>query len=120
MALAILVELNIRLTALVVETARLERRGVNDKYQASFVDDTTLNWENFLPALMLSYNTWYYSTIAMMPLELLFGEKLRLPSFRNPDIQHLQYGESTFAKCYQLLQKYVSLLKTFQVIKARK
>ena len=30
MALAILVELNIRLTAFVVETARLERRGVND------------------------------------------------------------------------------------------
>ena len=31
MASAILVELNIRLTVLVVETARLERRGVNDK-----------------------------------------------------------------------------------------
>ena len=30
MALAILMELNIRLTVLVVETARLERRGVND------------------------------------------------------------------------------------------
>jgi hypothetical protein len=29
-ASAILVELNIRLTVLVVETARLERRGVND------------------------------------------------------------------------------------------
>jgi hypothetical protein len=28
--LAILMELNIRLTVLVVETARLERRGVND------------------------------------------------------------------------------------------
>jgi hypothetical protein len=33
-ASAILVELNIRLTVLVVETARLERRGVNDtKYR---------------------------------------------------------------------------------------
>jgi hypothetical protein len=31
-ASAILVELNIRLTVLVVETARLERRGVNDNY----------------------------------------------------------------------------------------
>jgi hypothetical protein len=30
-ASAILVELNIRLTVLVVETARLERRGVNDR-----------------------------------------------------------------------------------------
>jgi hypothetical protein len=32
-ASAILVELNIRLTVLVVETARLERRGVNDTYE---------------------------------------------------------------------------------------
>jgi hypothetical protein len=31
-ASAILVELNIRLTVLVVETARLERRGVNDSH----------------------------------------------------------------------------------------
>ncbi len=30
------------------------------KYLASFVDDTTLDWENFLPALMLSYNTSYH------------------------------------------------------------
>ena len=34
MASAILVELNIRLTVLVVETARLERRGVNDMAQS--------------------------------------------------------------------------------------
>jgi hypothetical protein len=51
------------------------------KYLSSFVDDTTLDWENFLPALMLSYNTSYHSTIAMMPFEHLFGEKPRLPSF---------------------------------------
>jgi hypothetical protein len=31
-ASAILMELNIRLTVLVVETARLERRGVNDTH----------------------------------------------------------------------------------------
>jgi hypothetical protein len=34
-ALAILMELNIRLTVLVVETARLERRGVNDNWSNS-------------------------------------------------------------------------------------
>jgi hypothetical protein len=34
-ASAILVELNIRLTVLVVETARLERRGVNDTFYKS-------------------------------------------------------------------------------------
>jgi hypothetical protein len=75
------------------------------RYFASFVDDTTLDWENFLPALMLSYNTSYHSTIATMPLELLFGTKPRLPSFPNPDIQRMHYGESTLAERYQLLQK---------------
>jgi Integrase core domain len=53
------------------------------KYLASFVDDTTLDWENFLPALMLSYNTSYHSTIATTPFKLLFGEKPRLPYFPN-------------------------------------
>jgi hypothetical protein len=81
------------------------------KYLASFVDDTTLDWENFLPALMLSYNTSYHSTIATTPFELLFGEKPRMPSFPNPDIQRLHYGESTAAECYQLLQKIRFLAK---------
>ena len=58
------------------------------KYLASFVDDTALNWETFLPALALSYNTSYHSTIATTPFELLFGEKARLPSFPNEDIQN--------------------------------
>jgi hypothetical protein len=75
------------------------------KYLASFMDDTTLNWENFLPALMLSYNTSYHSTIAMMPFELLFGKKPRLPSFPNPEIQRKHYSKSTSAERYQLLQK---------------
>jgi hypothetical protein len=76
-----------------------------EKYLASFMDDTTLVWENLLPALMLSYNTSYHSTIATTPFELLFGEKPRLSSFPNPDIQHLHYGESTSAECYQFASK---------------
>jgi hypothetical protein len=36
-ASAILMELNIRLTVLVVETARLERRGVNDRQAPGLV-----------------------------------------------------------------------------------
>ncbi len=43
------------------------------KYLASFVDDTKLDWENFLPTLMLSYNMSYHSTIATTPFELLFS-----------------------------------------------
>ncbi len=57
------------------------------KYLASFVDETALNWETFLPALALSYNTSYHSTIATTPFELLFGEKAWLPYFPNEDIQ---------------------------------
>jgi Integrase core domain len=75
------------------------------KYLVSFVNDTTLDWENFLPALMLSYNTSYHSTIATTPFELLFGEKPRMPSFPNPEIQRTNYGESTSAERYQHLQK---------------
>jgi hypothetical protein len=81
------------------------------KYLASFVDDTTLDWEIFLPALTLSYNTSYHSTIATMPFKLLFGDKPRLPSFPNQDIQRLHYGESTAAERYQLLQKIRFLAK---------
>jgi hypothetical protein len=45
------------------------------KYLPSFVYDTTLNWENSLLALMLSYNTSYHSTIITKPFELLFSAK---------------------------------------------
>jgi hypothetical protein len=81
------------------------------KYLASFMDDTTLDWENFLLALMLSYNTSYHSTILTAPFELLFDTKPRLPSFPNPDIQRVHYSESTLAERYQLLQKLHFLAK---------
>jgi len=59
------------------------------KFLQSFVDDTTLNWETFLPALAISYNTIYHSMIATTPFELLFVEKARLPSFPNEEIQQI-------------------------------
>jgi hypothetical protein len=65
------------------------------KLLQSLVDDTTLNWETFLLALAISYNTSYHSTIATTPFELLFGEKARLPSFPNEDNQQLHYGETS-------------------------
>jgi Integrase core domain len=75
------------------------------KYLASFVDDTALNWETFLLALALSYNTSYHSTIATTPFELLFGEKARLPSFPSEDIQKVNYGKTSEAEGFNLLQK---------------
>jgi hypothetical protein len=75
------------------------------KFLQSFVDDTTLNWEMFLPALAISYNTSYHFTIATPPFELLFGEKARLPSFPNEDIQQIHYGKTSAAERFNLLQK---------------
>ncbi len=74
------------------------------KYLASYVDETTLNWEEFLPALMLAYNTSYHSTITTTPFELVFGVRPRLPSLPAPEIQQQRYGESFPAECLQLLQ----------------
>ncbi len=75
------------------------------KYLASFIDHMMLDWENILPALMLLYITSYHSTIVTTPFELVFGTKPQLPSFPNPDIKRVHYGESTSAESYQLLQK---------------
>jgi len=69
---------------------------------------------------MLSYNTSYHSTIATMLFELLFGEKPRMPSFPNPEIQRAYYGNSTSAERYQLLQKIRFLAKTLQPTKVTK
>jgi transposase InsO family protein len=74
------------------------------KYLASYVDESTLNWDEFLPALMLAYNTSYHSTITTTPFKLLFGICPRLPSLPVPEIQRQHYGESFPAELLQLLQ----------------
>ncbi len=61
------------------------------KYLASYVEESTLTWDEFLAGLMLSYNMSYHSTIATMPFELLFGIRPRLPSLPAPEIQCQHY-----------------------------
>lgn len=63
------------------------------KFLASYVDASTLNWEEFIPALSFAYNTSYHSTIATTPFELLFGMKPILPALPAQDIQRIHYGE---------------------------
>jgi hypothetical protein len=70
---------------------------------ASYVHETTLNWDEFLPALMLAYNTGYHSTIVTTPFELLFGVRPRLLSLPAPEIQCQHYGEFFPAERLQLL-----------------
>jgi hypothetical protein len=43
--------------------------------------------------------------IATTPFELLFGEKTRLPSFPNEDIQQLHYSETSADERFNLMQK---------------
>jgi hypothetical protein len=75
------------------------------KYLASYIDESTLNWDEWLLALMLTYNTSYHSTIATTPFELLFGVKPRLPSLPAPEIERHHYGESFAAERLQMLQQ---------------
>jgi hypothetical protein len=74
------------------------------KYLSSFVDGTTLDWEQYIPALMFAYNTSYHSTIMTTPFELLYGLKPRTPSFPGSDIDRVHYGESFAAERLQILQ----------------
>jgi hypothetical protein len=64
-----------------------------------------LNWDEWLPALMLAYNTSYHSMISTTPFELVFGVKPRLPSLLAPDIERHHYRESFAAERLQLLQQ---------------
>ena len=75
------------------------------KYLSCVVDETTLDWEQYIPSLMFSYNTSYHSTIMSTPFELLYGMKARTPSFPNQDLQQLHYGESFASERLQILQK---------------
>ncbi len=71
------------------------------KYLASYVNDSTLNWDKWLPAL----NTSYHSTIATMPFELLFGVKPTLQSIPSPDIERHHYGESFASERLLIMQQ---------------
>ncbi len=53
------------------------------KYLASYVDETTLNWDEFLPALMLAYNTSYHSTIATTPFVSVMCDRIDVAGFEN-------------------------------------
>jgi hypothetical protein len=66
------------------------------KYLPSFVDSSTLDWEQYLPALQFFYNTSYHSMIATTPYELLYGMKPRMPSIPGQDIQRKFYGKKKF------------------------
>ena len=46
---------------------------------SKMVAKANFSWEDFLPALQLTYNTSYQSMLATSPFELLYGYKPTLP-----------------------------------------
>jgi hypothetical protein len=64
------------------------------KYLASFVNESTLDWELHLPALMFSYNTSFHRSIKNSPFFVTFGMEARQPGFPTPDLRRKFYGES--------------------------
>ena len=73
------------------------------KYLASFVDTTTLDWPLYMAPLAFAYNTSLHRTLKATPFFLTYGVEHRAPSFPNPDMQRC-YGESTPAQWYNTLQ----------------
>ena len=75
------------------------------KYMSTFVDSTTQDWEDYVPAMVFSYNTSYHSTIKTTPFELTFGMKPRLPEEVSPESQRLHYGENFASDRIRILQQ---------------
>jgi hypothetical protein len=73
------------------------------KYLASFVDDTTLDWELYLAPLMFSYNTSIHKSIDNTPFFLTFGMEPRAPHFPQPDNRRQFYGENDTDQLYHRL-----------------
>jgi transposase InsO family protein len=74
------------------------------KYLASFVDASTLEWEDLLPPLMFSYNTSFHRSIKATPFYLTFGIEPRQPGFEQPDLRRKFYGESSTDELLHKLQ----------------
>ena len=74
------------------------------KYLASFVDDSTLNWEDYLAPLMFSYNTSFHRSIKTTPFFVTFGIEPRQPGFPQTELRRKFYGESNTDELLQRLQ----------------
>ena len=51
------------------------------KYLATFVDESTFDWDNYLPPLMFVYNTSFNHSKISTPFFLIFAMGLRHLSF---------------------------------------
>ena len=79
------------------------------RYLASFVDDSTLDWECFLAPLMFSYNTTFHRSLKTSPFFMTFGLHPRLP----PEIVRPQYGSDLPTEIMQRLQVARNVARSF-------
>ena len=75
------------------------------KYMSTFVDSTKQDWEDYVPALIFSYNTSYQSTIQTTTFELTYGMKPRLPEEVGPESKRLHYGNNFASDRIRILQQ---------------
>jgi hypothetical protein len=73
------------------------------KYLRNLVRDDTLDWEQYLPPLMFSYNTSFHRSIKTTTFFVTFGIEPRLPNLPGPDLRRKFYGESSSAELHQRL-----------------
>jgi hypothetical protein len=59
------------------------------------MDETTLDWEDYLAPCMLSYNTSFHRSIKNTPFFLTYGIEPRMPDFPGPELRRKFYGESS-------------------------
>lgn len=75
------------------------------KYLQSFVDSTTLDWENYIAPMMFAYNTSFHRTIQTSPHFLTFGSLARQPAFAPTDLREKYYETQSEKERFQTLQE---------------
>jgi hypothetical protein len=74
------------------------------KYLNSFVNESTLDWEQYIAPLMFSYNTSFHRSVQNSPYFLTFGMEPRLPAFPAPDLRRQFSGNLPADEMFQRLQ----------------
>jgi len=79
------------------------------RYLASFVDQSTLDWELYLAPLMFSYNTTFHRSIKTSPFFMTYGIHPRLPQ----ELNRPHYGEDLPTELMQRLQVARNIARSF-------
>ncbi len=74
------------------------------QYLLTAVNEATMDWELFVPALAFAYNTSYHRSVKATPFSLTFGLEARLPAFFTLDINRLHEGSEAGSHLARLLR----------------